>query len=88
MSHGESNARGIMLCVNITAKVSITKVETDVNGRFILFDVSENDETMSCAAIYAPNKDTPEYYQQIRELMCNRSEKKNDYWRLQLGHGR
>ena len=56
MNHGESNARGIAIFIKVGSKLTLTNIVMDDEGRFIIFDVEENDIQTTCAAIYAPNK--------------------------------
>ena len=46
------------------------------DGRTIIIDLCENGQTVSIAAIYAPNDDKPEYFQHISELLRVRGENK------------
>ena len=76
MSHGESNARGVALCTKRETKLVLKNIEICNNGRYIIADIEENDVTVTCAAIYAPNKDCPAFFTGIAEVLRQRGEHK------------
>ena len=75
-SHGESNARGVCICIKKNLDLKITDVQTDQNGRFIIFDITDKNRVVTCVALYAPNKDVPDFFANIGNLLENRSEHK------------
>ena len=77
-AHGTSAARGIAVCVKKQIFKNIRNVHTNGNGdgRVIIFDVIENDQTVSIAAIYAPNEDKPVFFENLRNLLKQRNENK------------
>ena len=76
LSHGESNSRGIAIFIKISTKIIASNIEKSDDGRYIILDIEENGVQTSCAAIYAPNKDTPEFFRQIAEKLITRNENK------------
>ena len=75
-SHGTTKSRGIAVLISKTMGDKIINIEKCSNGRYIIFDIIENGETVSIAAIYAPNEDSPVFFKQIRESLKKRQEKK------------
>ena len=62
-SHGSSAARGIAIFVTKKIMSEISNIYTDSEGRLIIFDLKENDVKITIVAIYAPNKDSPDFLQ-------------------------
>ena len=54
----------------------ITNIYRDVQGRLILFDFEDYDVKVTIVALYAPNQDVPSFFEQIRNLLKDRSEHK------------
>ena len=75
-SHGESNSHGVCVCYKKELKDCISNVYSSEDGKLIIFNLKEEDHTISVAALYAPNKDSPAFFENIRLLMKERSEKK------------
>ena len=75
-SHGTNKARGIAV---FTTKEMFTKIKNiykDEEGRQIIFDLHEEDQYVTIAAIYAPNEDKPEFFKKLRQHLRNRLENK------------
>ena len=47
-----------------------------MDGRKILFDVKESEKTVTVVALYAPNNDSPEFFQEVSSLLRHRQENK------------
>ena len=62
-SHGETNARGVAIMVNKECTAKIDLVMADNDGRVIACNVHSNDTTVCVANIYAPNKDSPKFFE-------------------------
>ena len=75
-SHGLSNARGIAIFVSKKLSPMCSNITRDVEGRYILLDIKENEQIITLAAIYAPNKDSPEFFYTLHLLLKERSEHK------------
>ena len=75
-SHGTPAARGIAVFFNKTLFPQITNILTDEEGRKIIFDLQQNNQIATIAAIYAPNQDTPKFFQNLEQDLRNRSEQK------------
>ena len=76
LCHGETNARGIGIFVKRNCPVKISNCVVDEEGRIITCDVEENDEKVSVIAIYAPNKDSPQFFRKIAKILKERCEKR------------
>ena len=75
-SHGSSAARGIMVLTSKSIYNNICNVETDEDGRLIVFDLKTCCSTISVGAIYAPNEDNPAFFQQLELKLLPRHEHK------------
>ena len=75
-SHGTSQARGIALFITSKYVHTVQNVYICNTGRTIIVDICDNQEVLTLAAIYAPNNDVPQYFDDLRELLKNRSDKK------------
>ena len=54
----------------------ISKPIIDEEGRYIIFNIKENDEEITIVALYAPNEDKPIFFRNIREKIREKSEHK------------
>ena len=82
-SHGARNSRGTTVFLTKKVQENITNIHKDTEGRMIIFDIKQNNQTVTITAIYAPNDDKPEFFKTMTDLLRNRSEhNKNNYWRL------
>ena len=54
-SHGESNARGVMIAVRESLDIKVTSVFKDNNGRFIILYAYIQDKPFLLVKYYAPN---------------------------------
>ena len=75
-AHGNSMARGILVLMSKELYTCVENIETDQEGRLIIFDVVQNQFRISIAAVYAPNQDSPAFFNTIRKKFELRSEHK------------
>ena len=75
-SHGTSSARGVAIFVTEKYVKSISNIFRDVEGRILIVDVQENGVLTTVVSIYAPNKDTPSFFQLIEDQLKLRQENK------------
>ena len=68
-SHGETNSRGICVLMPKGSVEGITNIYRDLNGRILKFDITWKNEIYSICTIYAPNKDSPAFFEKIREVL-------------------
>ena len=64
-SHGASNARGVAILFSKRVKVKLCNAEYSKMGRFILLHVEVSGRKMLLVNIYAPNVDSPGFFQEI-----------------------
>ena len=62
--------------IKIGCSIQISNIERDLEGRYIVVDIEENGEKVSCVALYAPNKDSPQFITKIQKEIKERNEKK------------
>ena len=75
-SHGTSAARGIAVFMSKERFERTKNIILSEDGRTIIFDIEENGQTITIAAIYAPNLDSPQYFVHLGKIMQERSEHK------------
>ena len=75
-AHGTNKSKGIAVCVRKEVASSISNVYKCIEGRKVIFDVMENGQKITIVAIYAPNEDSPVYFQELGKLLENRQEHK------------
>ena len=64
-SHGETNARGVAICVKKQSNCCISNVYSDHEGRYCAINVEQNGKNVRVCNIYAPNKDSPGFFNNI-----------------------
>ena len=74
--HGENNARGVCVLIKKGFTGTVSNVKISNQGRYIVFDLKVEGLDYTCVAIYAPNKDTPQFFREIDETLLNRGENK------------
>ena len=62
-SHGESNARGVAIFVNRSWRHAVNSVTKDNDGCSMCINVTANEKSICIMNIYAPNKDSPVFFQ-------------------------
>ena len=68
-SHGELNSKGVMTLFHPKFQGDVTNIKFDTDGRWLLTDIKYNEVNFSLINIYAPNKDSPKFFQEIeREI--------------------
>ena len=75
-SHGDSNARGVMILVSRNFPGKVFNSRSDGEGRWLLVDVELNEVKISIMNVYAPNKDSPCFFQKIEKVI---SEAENNF---------
>ena len=75
-SHGSSAARGVAIFCKKEWKSRTTNIYRDLDGRVLIIDVAYNGYTITLAAIYAPNEDTPTFFTTLAQVLRDRSEHK------------
>ena len=75
-SHGSSAARGIAVFFKKDIFKSVRNIYKDIEGRLIIFDLIQNDQRVTICALYAPNTDTPGFFQTVNVILRDRCENK------------
>ena len=75
-SHGTTASKGVAACITKKLYEKVSNIYKSTDGRCIILDIEENDQIVTLAAIYAPNKDDPQYFRNLTEILRNRHENK------------
>ena len=70
-SHGTSNSRGVLILFNKSFKGNVVKQFADNDGRIVCCTAQINEQTVVIANIYAPNKDSPNFFETHFKRICN-----------------
>ena len=76
MSHGDSKSRGVAIFIKRKTDISVKNIEIDTAGRYLICDVHENTSVVTIIALYGPNKDSPNFFDELGKKLQERSEKK------------
>ena len=75
-NHGTNMSKGIAIFLKKGLKEKISNIFKCNQGRTIIFDFQDNDHLITVVAIYAPNSDTPAFFETISNQLEERSEHK------------
>ena len=68
-AHGSSSSGGVMILFNKTKFYNIWRVQTDLDGCFIICDVDDCENDHICIInLYAPNTDNPGFFKNLLSL--------------------
>ena len=70
-SNGEGNARGVTILVNRDLYCDFISQVNNENGRIICASFKIEGAVVSFINVYAPNKDSPKFVQNIEEITVN-----------------
>ena len=70
-SNGTSNSKGVAILINRAFYCDFLSQETDSEGRILLINLRIEGQCVSIINVYAPNKDTPQFIQEIAEIYVN-----------------
>ena len=73
-SHGSSDARGVCTMFSRSFSSKIIHTKHDTEGRILVSVIKCDDFTFCLVNIYAPNKDTPQFFEQIPSYISDHSE--------------
>ena len=68
-SHGTTGARGVAILIKKTLNHKIVATRKDKEGRILILEICINEKKYIIANIYAPNKDTPEFFEELYTLL-------------------
>ena len=75
-SHGTTASKGVAVFMSKTLYKGVTEIYKDTEGRTLIFNLEDNNQVMTIAVIYAPNTDSPDFYQSLRKVLKDRKEHK------------
>ena len=64
-----SNSRGVAVLFNNNFELKIHNKKTDKEGNMIALDMSIDDNRVTLVNIYGPNKDKPEFFDLVRDVL-------------------
>ena len=64
-SHGETNAKGVAILIHPSYAGKILDSKGDLEGRWQKITVQENEFNITIFNIYAPNKNSPDFFKEI-----------------------
>ena len=67
-----SNSRGVAILLRHNFEYNIVSVFEDDSGNLISLDINISDFSVKiivCTYLYAPNKDSPEFFVQVKEII-------------------
>ena len=71
-SSKSSESRGVAVLFPEHVNYSIKKTEKDENGNLIIIDLELNNLAFTLCVLYGPNKDNPEFYNNLKQLILKR----------------
>ena len=75
--HADSTSKGVCILVNKCTKFEISKIIFKSEGRLIICQATINDANTVCLVnLYAPNKDTPAFFELIKDKLKDTCEQK------------
>ena len=64
-AHGTTNSRGVAILIKKSYNGGISVVKTDPEGRYVTIECQVNDKKICITSIYAPNKDSPMFFENV-----------------------
>ena len=72
LSHGTNNSAGVAILISKRCQLEIHYVKIDVDGRYIIMDITIGEQRVTLVNIYGPNRDDIDFFNnlmdQIEEL--------------------
>ena len=62
-----TNARGTAILFNNTFDFTLHREKKDINGNFIILDVTIEDKRLTLVNLYGPNRDSPDFFKTVVE---------------------
>ncbi|MEM6816943.1 MAG: reverse transcriptase domain-containing protein, partial [Bacteroidota bacterium] len=66
-----SNSRGTTILFNNNFEFKVLNHVEDTYGNYLILDIKIDDKRLTIANIYAPNKDSPEFFENLKENITN-----------------
>ena len=68
-SHGTNNSRGVAIVIANHCKHEIHQVINNVNGRYIIMDITLGEQRLTLANIYGPNEDKKDFFIDVMDII-------------------
>ena len=62
-----NSSRGVMILLNNNFEHKVERVNSDVNGNYIILDINIEGQKFTLVNLYGPNDDKPKFYKEIRQ---------------------
>ena len=76
LSHGTTLSKGVGMFFSKTLFQSVRNIYKDMEGRFVLVDIHQNDMMITLLALYAPNENNAYFFTKINDVLKDRHEHK------------
>ena len=73
-SSGNSSSKGVGILIKPKSKIKVNKVLTDHDGRYVICNIELEEIKYTICCIYAPNCDSPEFFQSVLKTVEKISE--------------
>ena len=64
-SHGTLAARGVAILMKRNTNIKIHNCTRDEEGRFLILDITQENNRMSLVNVFGPNTDSPAFYMKL-----------------------
>lgn len=68
-SNYTSQSRGVATLINNDFDFKLSNIEKDTNGNLLILNCKICDKNISLINVYGPNRDRPEFYENVRHIM-------------------
>ena len=62
-----SSSRGVLILLNNYFEYKVEKINSDVNGNYIILDINIEGKKFTLINLYGPNDDKPKFYKELRQ---------------------
>ena len=62
-----SSSRGVLILLNNNFEYKVEKINSDVNGKYIILDINIEGKKFTLISLYGPNDDKPKFYKELRQ---------------------
>ena len=62
-----SSSRGVLILLNNNFEYKVEKINSDVNGNYIILDINIEGKKFTLINLYGPNDDKPKFYKELRQ---------------------
>ena len=78
-SHGSRESRGVMIMIKKNAPVVVKSNLSDLQGRLAVVNIMYEERNISIVNLYAPNKDSPEFFLEVFEKISTTGEENKEF---------